>query len=468
MFWGNLPTEVRLAVLECLVGGRMAKYASVCSEWQKFFEPVTMRSLNIKDTDKKEFRKVFDVTDRRRYLRQLTLVMQFKSTYPRQNSQKPSREWTAEKLYQFARYSTRVITGGRYFVPDLERIRMNSRFSNFLFFMFIVLSRWKQQEIWPRGIHLAIVDNSRSSWQALAEEFEPGETVIGDGTTISTEAQEWSKRVVLANHDWMLVLYKSTFRGMRNDPVPAITRLSAIARYQNFYPGSLGRIMSLLPSLWKFDWSMRVAEFPRNQVRFSQWMLDLMDSWSPQLKEIKVLRAPQARGSPTLSAQSFSFPGPFSLGLARIAQNLTRLSFQQPIDAFEFFQCQRYEYEYRNLQSLSVCSTHRILDEFPGSTDRPVLALCADMIPKIPNLQTFSLFSITEGASAVACFNPKNGGPLILVWDWPFLPDKATFGCILKIRNAFWAYPKLRGLVYPASTERIWHQIAFMNSISDE
>jgi hypothetical protein len=444
----------------------MARYASVCSEWQKFFEPVTMRSLSINDTDKKVFRQVFGATDRRRYLRHLTLVMQFKLTYPRQNYQKPSREWIAEMLYHVARYSTHVITGGRDVVPDSERIGMNTKFGDFLFVMFLVLSRWKQQEIWPRGIHLTIVDNCRSSWQAVAEGFEPGETVRGDGTTINTEAQEWSKRVVLANHDWMLILYEGAFWGMRNAPVPAITHLSTIARYQNFYPGSLEKIMSLLPSLWKFDWSVKVAEFPQNQVRFSQWMLDFMNKWPSQLKEVNVLRAPQARDSLALSAQSFGFPESVSLNLARITQNLTRLTFQQPIDAFEFFQCPD-EYEYRNLQSLSICSTHRILDEFPGSTQRPVLALCADMLPKMPNLQTLSLFSITEGALAILCFYPKNGGTLRLVWDWPFLLDMTTCGYTRKIRKAFWAYPKLHGFVRPAPTEMIRHQIAFMNSITD-
>ncbi|KAM0247816.1 hypothetical protein ACHAP5_003824 [Fusarium lateritium] len=342
---------------------------------------------------------------------------------------------------------------------------MNAVFGNFLLFIFFILSQWKQQQVWPRGIHLTIADDSRNSLQALAEAFVPGEAVIYGGTTINTEAQEWSKRVSLANHDWMYEFSRNTFREIRSIIVPVITHFSTIAKYQNFHPGSLMTIMSLLPSLWKFDCFMRVPEFPRNQVKFSQNMLVSMVSWPSHLREVRILRVPQTRGFSALSAHGFGFPEYVSLRLADLTQNLTRLSFQHPIDAFKFFQC--HSYEYRNLLSLSICSSHRILDEFPGFPHRPVLTFFADILPQMPNLHTFSLFSLTEGAAAVICFSPKNGGTFSLLWDWPFLLDRATYGNIQKILNVFWVFPMFSCVVQATSTERIWNQITYINKVSE-
>ncbi|KAM0290589.1 hypothetical protein ACHAO9_004951 [Fusarium lateritium] len=464
MFWWRLPNDVRLEILECLPREHMGKFASVCSEWQKFFEPRTMRNLNIRyNRDIVWFRNVFHATHRRRYLRHLALVMDF-PPYQRLRYH-PPRNTTVECLYRFANTSTRIITDGGEVMSNQDRTIMNAVFGNFLVIIFTLLSQWKQQQAWPRGIHLTIADDSRNSLQALAEAFVPGEAVIYGGTTINTEAQEWSKRVSLANHDWMYEFSRQTFPLIRSIPVRVITHFSIIAKYQNFHPGSLMNIMSLLPSLWKFDCFMRVPEFPRNQVKFSQDMLVFMDSWPSHLREVKILRVPQTRGLSALSAHGFGFPERVSLRLADLTQNLTRLSFQQPIDAFEFFQCQQYEY--RNLLNLSICSTHRILDEFSGVPHRPVLAFFADILPQMPNLHTFSLFSLTEGATAVTCFSPKNGGRFSLLWDWPFLLDRATFRNIQKIMKAFRVFPMFSCVVQATSTERIWGQISYINRVSE-
>lgn len=83
------------------------------------------------------------------------------------------------------------------------------------------------------------------------------------------------------------------------------------------------------------------------------------------------------------------------------------------------------------------------------------------------NLQTFSLFSFTVGALAVIYFSPKDGGRLVLHWDWPFILDRATAHSFLKIVKVFWACPKHDFILGGVSTEEIQSQIADINRMSE-
>lgn len=167
-------------------------------------------------------------------------------------------------------------------LPIKLRISSTTAFSVFLSYtQSLEIAESMKQEQGTLGKPTTLVPTRRksSSWQVLAEEFEPSETVIYRGTTINTETQKWSKKVALANYDYMFVLFPHVFHSMRLTLVLVITRFSVTAKYQNFDPIGLMNIMSLLPSLCKFDCSMKVPKHQRSKLRLSWWMFHCMDIW---------------------------------------------------------------------------------------------------------------------------------------------------------------------------------------------
>ncbi|OAA52027.1 hypothetical protein NOR_00620 [Metarhizium rileyi] len=68
--WLSLPPEVRLQILDLVRQNgrrhRLALYATVCSEWQDFFEKMTFRHLLVDDTSLQDFARIMDGKNTRR------------------------------------------------------------------------------------------------------------------------------------------------------------------------------------------------------------------------------------------------------------------------------------------------------------------------------------------------------------------------------------------------------------------
>ena len=104
-FWRSLPPEIRLSILECIIprygleetttdrGFPPASLlATVCKEWQDFFERRTFRRMDLRATDLQAFSKTIlgENVTRLNYITNVSLTVKL-ATFTRLTADEPER-----------------------------------------------------------------------------------------------------------------------------------------------------------------------------------------------------------------------------------------------------------------------------------------------------------------------------------------------------------------------------------------
>jgi hypothetical protein len=427
MSWSTLPTELQLTVLEHLaqlefqtrvehkpnapysVGTSLSRYVTVSEQWQDFFEPRIMDTLHVTRNDMETFAHVFRIERRRKYLRQIALVIGLPDEIP------PFRmmeEWKESFIIDVLFEADLIDVVNEFELPPGSReVKNNIALLETVYDLFVQLSTWNMEHVQSGGIGLELLADSQNSWQVIAAQLTAFQRQIDfNGQRIGTVEQQWLIEFALDNFNLTLGFEVEGYQGpaLQLPTVDVITSLSILRRSKRRFASIMVlELMERLSALEHLFWEMEPMR-PQSQEELLQHELsDVVMSWPHHVDSIQiVLLQPHIEWS-VLNPDAKLIRRLPSV-LADQAQFLRHLYISFPIDAFQFFK--RVIRGIRpTLRSLTIWSTQRIVERAP-STSHYLLRLVIRALLQMPNMQFLTVYNMRP--SSAGLFNYDASGNL--------------------------------------------------------
>ncbi|KAM0247815.1 hypothetical protein ACHAP5_003823 [Fusarium lateritium] len=418
MSWSTLPTELQLMVLGHLVqldfqdrrehtrnapysvGTSLSKYAVVSEQWQDFFEAQTMDTLHVARHDMQKFAYVFRITRRRKYLREIALVIRLPDEIPPFTMKENSKE---RFIVNLVLQSDRVdFANSQGLPPSWREMQNNLTLMETVYALFFQLSSWKIEHVRRGGIGLELLADSQSLWQVIASQLTAFRRPIErNGRSIGSVEQQNAIDEATDNFSLSLDFGAEVYERptLEMPKVDVITSLSIMRRSKRRFDSiMILELMEVLPFLKRLVWEMKPMRSHWLESWLQDQLSDAVPGWPRQVDNIQIVHLqphvkysrldPDARLTKSLSSN-----------LADHAQYLRRLSITYLIDAFQFFK-KAAKSKYPTLQSLTVWSKQRILERAP-STSHDLLRLVIRTLLRMPNMQFLTVYNMGPSSAGV-------------------------------------------------------------------
>ncbi|KAK2023890.1 hypothetical protein LX32DRAFT_599788 [Colletotrichum zoysiae] len=307
--WKVLPPEIRLMVLKELrpladKRNPMAHWASVCKEWQYFFEPDTFKALKIRSPGP-----------------EIGLMAQIVKGYRRK------LVWRISLHVEMAEYSS-----AEYSQPEDSKTitTNNAALAEAVTSLFAILSKWNKSES-SRYVTLQLSAGS------IADNHHPYKTFHRHFLRQRAD-NRWAfhaKRRLLGN------LLDSDFQAQKLPRVPIIKKLSMARHYYRSLSGSsMEHILSSLPGLNTLSYQSWRAIDRQGHTERDAATKRILETVA-DTPGIRTAAFWEARSWPIHNSARYSRPVNHSLVYAavRASYRLHRFAISHTIDAAYFFQC---------------------------------------------------------------------------------------------------------------------------------
>ncbi|KAI6777200.1 hypothetical protein HG530_001145 [Fusarium avenaceum] len=425
MSWSTLPTELQLAVLEHLaqlefqtrikhkpntpysIGTSLSRYATVSEQWRGFFEPRIMDTLHVTRNDMEMFAHVFRIERRRKYLRQIALVIRLPDDCP------PFRmreEWEESAIIDVLLQADLIDVVNRFGLPPGSReVKNNVALLETVYDLFVQLSIWNMEHVRNGGIGLELLADSRNSWQVIAPQLTAFQHAIDfDGNIIGTAKQQWLIEFALDNFNMYLGFDVEGYQGpaLELPMVDVVTSLSIMRRSRRRFDSVVvSELMARLPALKQLVWEMEPMQ-PQSREELLQFQLsEAVMSWPRHVDSIQIVLLQHHIEYPRLNPDT-KLIRPLPLMLADQTQFLRHLYINFPIDAFYFFR-RLVKRIFPTLQTLTIWSTRRIVERAP-SMSHYLLRLVIRTLLRMPNMQFLTVYNMES--SEAGLFNYDTSG----------------------------------------------------------
>jgi hypothetical protein len=451
MSWSTLPTELQLSVLEDLAqldfqnrigqkpnapystGTSLSKYVAVSEQWQDFFESRIMDTLHVTRHDMKMFAHVFRIERRRKYLRQIALVIRLPDEIPPFRMMEDLKEsFIVDLLLESELVGLASLCG----LPSISReVKNNIALMETVYALLVQLSRWKTKHVRRGGIGLELLADKQSSWQIIASQLTAFQRPIEfNGENISPVEQQWLIDAAMDNFSLSLDFETEHYQGpaLEMPRVGVITSLSIMRRSKRRFGCSI--IAELMGDLRALKHLFLEIEPMRSQSA-EDWLQDYLSeivmSGPRRMDRIQIVYLQPHIIHSRLNPDALLIRS-LSSNLADRAQCLRHLCISYSIDAFQFFK-RAVRGKYPTLRSLTVWSKQRIIERAP-STSHDLLRLIIRALLRIPNMQFLTVYSM--GPSSAGLFNYDASGNfsgheslyhICSSWNWELSHEIRTF-----------------------------------------
>lgn len=427
MSWSTLPTELQLTVLEHLaqlefqtrithkpnapysIGTSLSRYVTVSEQWQDFFEPRIMDTLHVTRNDMETFAHVFRIERRRKYLRQIALVIRLPDDFP------PFRmreEWEESFIIDVLLEADLIDVVNRFGLPPGSReVKNNVALLETIYDLFVQLSTWNMEHVRSGGIGLELLADSRNSWQVIASQLTAFQRAIDfDGHSIGTAEQQWLIGFALDNFNMYLGFEVGGYQGpaLELPTVDVVTSLSIMRRSRRRFDGVVVlELMERLPALKHLVWEMEPMRPQSREELLQHHLSDAVMSWPHHVDSIRIVLLQHHIEYPRLDPDTKMIQR-LPLMLADQAQFLRHIYISFPIDASHFFK-RVVKGIYPTLQTLTIWSTQRIVERAP-STSHYLLRLVIRALLRMSNVQFLTVYNMKS--SDAGLFNYDASGNL--------------------------------------------------------
>ncbi|KAM0290590.1 hypothetical protein ACHAO9_004952 [Fusarium lateritium] len=361
-----------------------------------------MDTLHVARHDLEKFAYVFRITRRRKYLREIALVIRLPDEIPPFNMMENLKEsFIVDLVLQSDRVDFANSHGLSLSWREMEN---NLTLMETVYALFFQLSSWKIEHVRRGGIGLELLADSQSFWQVIASQLTALHRPIEfSGRSIRSVEQQSAIDDAMGNFSLSLDFGAEVYKRptLEMPKVDVITSLSIMRRSERRFDSIMVlELMEVLPSLKRLVWEMKPMRSHWLETWLHDQLSDAVMSWPRQVDNIQIVHLqphvkysrlnPDARLTKSLPCD-----------LADHAQYLRRLSITYPIDAFQFFK-KAIKGKYPTLRSLTVWSKQRIIERAP-STSHNLLRLVIRTLLRMPNVQFLTVYNM--GSSSAGLFD---------------------------------------------------------------
>ncbi|KIL88737.1 hypothetical protein FAVG1_07985 [Fusarium avenaceum] len=425
MSWSTLPTELQVTVLEHLaqlefqtriehkpnapysIGTSLSRYVTVSEQWQDFFEPRIMDTLHVTRNDMEMFAHVFRIERRRKYLRQIALVIRLPDDCPPFRMREEWKESFIIDVLLEADLSNVVNTFG--LPPGSREVKNNVALLETVYDLFVQLSTWNMEHVRSGGIGLELLADSRNSWQVIASQLTAFQHSIHfKQQSIGVAEQQWLIEFALDNFNMYLGFEIEGYQGpaLGLPTVDVVTSLSIMRRSRRRFDSVVVlELMERLPALKHLVWEMEPMRPQSREELLQSQLSEAVMSWPRHVDSMQIVLLQLHIEYPRLHPDAQLIQRLPSM-LAGQSQFLRHLYISFPIDGSHFFK-RVVKGICPTLQTLTIWSTRRIVERAP-SKSHYLLRLVIKALLRMPNMQFLTVYNLES--SKAGLFNYDASG----------------------------------------------------------